>query len=231
MAAAGDTGVNAIGICYALLARGRTVLAEASPSGLGGNYAVVSRVLLGKITGHDEAASYAADENFVFHYLVSDGITYLCLSEGRTKRIPFAFLDDVKQQAVARFGVDYLTTAIAFAINAEFSPILTQRMSYFNSGRGDSLRGMAQSVESVKEGMVSSIEKVLERGERIELLVDKTESLSQQAFQFERSSKQLHRTMVLRRVKKYIYIALGVAIGLFIISSMACGGITFPHCK
>jgi vesicle-associated membrane protein 7 len=35
------------------------------------------------------------------------------------------------------------------------------------------------------------IERVLERGERIELLVDKTDSLNQQAFAFKKRSTQL----------------------------------------
>lgn len=35
--------------------------------------------------------------------------------------------------------------------------------------------------------MVENIDRVLERGERIELLVDKTERLNQQAFKFEKS--------------------------------------------
>lgn len=39
--------------------------------------------------------------------------------------------------------------------------------------------------------MVHNIERVLERGERIELLVDKTDNLNQQAFAFKKRSTQL----------------------------------------
>lgn len=39
--------------------------------------------------------------------------------------------------------------------------------------------------------ILRSIERVLERGERIELLVDKTDNLNQQAFQFKKRSTQL----------------------------------------
>lgn len=35
--------------------------------------------------------------------------------------------------------------------------------------------------------MIENIDRVLERGEKIELLVDKTEQLNQQAFRFEKS--------------------------------------------
>lgn len=34
---------------------------------------------------------------YVFHYIVEDRITYLCMSDDQNKRrIPFAFLEDVK---------------------------------------------------------------------------------------------------------------------------------------
>lgn len=39
--------------------------------------------------------------------------------------------------------------------------------------------------------ILRSTERVLERGERIELLVDKTDNLNQQAFQFKKRSTQL----------------------------------------
>lgn len=46
-------------------------------------------------------------------------------------------------------------------------------------------------LNDVRHVMVQNIEKVLERGEKIELLVDKTDRLNQTAFKFEKSSKQL----------------------------------------
>jgi hypothetical protein len=39
----------------------------------------------------------------------------------------------------------------------------------------------------VKDVMIENIDRVLERGEKIELLVDKTDRLNQQAFKFEKS--------------------------------------------
>lgn len=68
--------------------------------------------------------------------------------------------------------------AIAYAFNREFSPVLRRNMATFsrNSG-GDALSAARGEVEQVKGIMVQNIEKVLERGEHIDLLVDKTENL------------------------------------------------------
>jgi vesicle-associated membrane protein 7 len=53
------------------------------------------------------------------------------------------------------------------------------------------LKQVHGEIEQVKDVMVHNIERVLERGERIELLVDKTDNLNQQAFAFKKRSTQL----------------------------------------
>lgn len=49
--------------------------------------------------------------------------------------------------------------------------------------------------------MVENIDRVLERGEKIELLVDKTDRLNQQAFKFERSSRTLKQEMLCKKYR------------------------------
>lgn len=78
--------------------------------------------------------------------------------------------------------------------------------------------------------MVQNIEMVLERGEKLELLVDKTEQLQQQAFRFEKSSKQLKNAMYWRRVKLFILVAAIVILLIWIISAIICG-ISYEKCK
>ena len=43
--------------------------------------------------------------------------------------------------------------------------------------------------------MVENIEKVLERGEKLDLLVDKTELLQEGAFNFRREAKRLRQSL------------------------------------
>ena len=61
-------------IIYALVARGRNVLAEQTESS--GNFTTVTRMLLQKIPDDvDAIASYEYD-SYVFHYLVRDGVIF-----------------------------------------------------------------------------------------------------------------------------------------------------------
>ena len=137
--------------------------------------------------------SYLYDKH-VFHYIVESGLTYLCMAdESLKRRIPFAYLADVKERFKSTFGLEQAHNAIAFAMNDSFSRVLQKQMEYHvNNPNADNIGRVQGQLEDVKGVMVQNIEKVLERGEKIELLVDKTDQMQQAAFKFEKSSKRLN---------------------------------------
>lgn len=64
----------------------------------------------------------------MFHYLVDEGITFLCMAdEAMKRRITFSFLDEVKRVWRENYrGVEQ--TALAFSLNASFAPVLRQQI-------------------------------------------------------------------------------------------------------
>ena len=119
-------------ILYSLVARGKTVLSEFTFTS--GNFPTITRLLLAKIDcGRDGKVSYVYDQ-YVFHYLCDDGILYLCMCDDdqhQKRRIPFAFLDDIKSRFLDAHGEER-HTAIAFAMNHEFSRVLRRQMDVCN---------------------------------------------------------------------------------------------------
>ena len=128
--------------------------------------------------------------------------------------------------------MEYALSAIAFSLNEDFSEIIRQRMDHYNSGGSiDNIDSLKSQIDEVKEGMVQNIEKVLERGEKIELLVDKTDRLNQQAFRFESTSRNLRRHLYWRRVRNIGILSVFVLIVIFILVAQGCGGFDFNRCK
>ena len=53
--------------------------------------------------------------------VVADGLTFLCMAdEAFGRRIPFAFLEDIKYNFTAAYGEE-AADAVAYTYNAEFS--------------------------------------------------------------------------------------------------------------
>jgi len=174
-------------------------------------------------------------DDYVFHYIVENEICYLCMSDEKNKhRVPFAFLEDTKNNFLMKYGLDAAQQAIAFSMNEDFKALLSERMEYYNSDDADrsidNIGNVKSQIDEVKDVMVQNIERVLERGEKIELLVDKTDQLNQQAFRFESSSRSLRRTLYWRQMRCRATIALVVLVTLYFASVSVCG-FTYNHCK
>lgn len=72
---------------------------------------------------------------------------------------------------------------------------------------------------------------MLDRGDKIELLVDKTDSLQGEAFRFKVKSRRLKRAMWIRNVKLACIAALIVGLVLYFILAVACGGLKLKGCR
>ena len=211
-------------IVYAVVARSKTVLAEFTSTS--GNFPTVTRVLLSKIPKSDTKMSYVYDAH-EFHYLVDNGITFLCMANQSNRRVAFAFLEDAKLRFLNLFGT-IMHSAPAFTMNDDFAPILQRQMTFYNGG---DLTKVKSQLDDVKSVVVENIEKVLERGEKIELLVDKTERLNDQAFKFHKTSSHLRSALFWKNVQFYAMFTLIVSFVVFVLVMLFCGGITFSTCR
>ncbi|KAF9108168.1 Vesicle-associated membrane protein [Mortierella sp. AM989] len=187
-------------IIYALVARGSVILTEFTNSS--GNFTTVTEAILDKIPPNNSKLTYVYDR-YLFHYICEDGLTYMCMADDSFgRRIPFAFLQDIKEKFLAQYSREQaLESLVPYSMN-EFSKTIAKQMEYFSTNPdADRIKHVKGEIEQVKDVMVQNIERVLERGERIELLVDKTDNLNQQAFVFKRRSTMLKRTMWWKNVK------------------------------
>ncbi|KAL4578205.1 hypothetical protein LXL04_014325 [Taraxacum kok-saghyz] len=214
-------------ILYALVARGTTVLAEFSA--VSGNTGAVARRILEKLPAEVESRLCFSQDRYIFHILRSDSFTFLCMANDTFgRRIPFAYLEDIQMRFLKNYG-KVAPYAPAYAMNDEFSRVLHQQMEFFSSNpSADTLNRVRTEVRTI---MVDNIEKILERGDRIELLVDKTATMQDSAFHFKKQSKRLRRALWMKNFKLLALLTGLIFLLLYIIVAACCGGITLPSCR
>ncbi|KAJ9541241.1 hypothetical protein OSB04_027747 [Centaurea solstitialis] len=191
-------------ILYALVARGTTVLSEFSA--VSGNTGAVARRILEKLPPDVESRLCFSQERYIFHILRSDSLIFLCMANDTFgRRIPFSYLEDIQMRFMKNYG-KVAPYAPAYAMNDEFSRVLHQQMEFFSSNpSADTLNRVRSEVRTI---MVDNIEKILERGDRIELLVDKTSTMQDSAFHFKKQSKRLRRALWMKNAKLLCLIGL-----------------------
>ncbi|KAH0884937.1 hypothetical protein HID58_061033 [Brassica napus] len=105
-------------------------------------------------------------------------------------------------------------------------PLLKEHMQFCMSHPEEmsKLSKLKAHINDVKGIMMDNIDKVLDRGERIELLVDKTENLQFQADSFQRQGRQLRRKMWIQSLQMKLMVGGAVLSFILIVWVVACGG-------
>eukprot|EP01114_Cavostelium_apophysatum_P001559 TRINITY_DN1135_c0_g1_i1.p1 TRINITY_DN1135_c0_g1~~TRINITY_DN1135_c0_g1_i1.p1 ORF type:complete len:272 (+),score=49.25 TRINITY_DN1135_c0_g1_i1:187-1002(+) len=208
-------------IIAALISRGNVVLAEYAPPGT--NFPSIARRLAAQIPSSPDSKNSYNYEGHNFNYLVEGGITYICMTDQDMKlRVPYAFLFDINSKFKAAYK-ERIATAASMAMNDTFSRVLRDRIDFFSNDRNaDQITKVKGEIEDAKAIMVKNIDKVLERGERIEMLVSKTEDLHQQSQSFKKKSTQLKRKMWWQNARLCIVLIVIVIIILGAIAAVVC---------
>ncbi|ONK74800.1 uncharacterized protein A4U43_C03F10270 [Asparagus officinalis] len=169
-------------LIYSFVARGTVVLGEYTE--FSGNFNSIASQCLQKLPTTNNRFTYNCDGH-TFNYLVEDGYTYCVVAtEAAGRQLPIAFLERIKEDFIKRYGGGKAAKAGAKSLNRDFGSKLKQHMQYCvdHPEEINKLAKVKAQVTEVKGVMMENIEKVLDRGEKIELLVDKTENLRSQVW-------------------------------------------------
>jgi vesicle-associated membrane protein 7 len=133
------------------------------------------------------------------------------------RRMPFTFLGELQRKVqLFHFHITAFFNALTLlaqflsspsastsssslaphALQSTFGPVISQLVYTYNTSPPTDDISRAQSeLAQVKDIMVQNVEQILSRGERIELLVDKTDTMASQATAFRRGARTVRRQM------------------------------------
>jgi len=217
-------------ILYCVVSRKTTVLAKYASCV--GNFSEISDLVITKIPPEDGKMTYSHG-NYLYHYINNNNIIVLAITDDDFERSQaFQFLESVYQKFSRQFG-SRAQTAIPYAMNTEFSLVICSEMKRFNTPEQqdpDRIASLREEVDQVKDIMVANIDSIVERGEKLDLLVDKTENLSSNAVSFKTTSTRLARAMWWKNIKMTVAVAVVVIVVIYFIVSMSCGGLDWKNC-
>lgn len=237
--------MNPKGLIYSFVARGTVVLAEHTP--YSGNFSTIAVQCLQKLPSNSSKYTYSCDGH-TFNFLIDSGFVFLVVADESTGRsVPFVFLERVKDDFKKCYGSSIKNDgdphpladdeeedddlfgdrfSIAYNLDREFGPKLKEHMEYCMNHPDEmsKLSKLKAQITEVKGIMMDNIEKVLDRGEKIELLVDKTENLQFQADSFQRQGRQLRRKMWFQNLQLKLMVGGAILVFIIIVWLFACGG-------
>ncbi|CAN0915708.1 Putative vesicle-associated membrane protein 726 [Linum grandiflorum] len=146
--------------------------------------------------------------------------------ESAGRQVPLACLERIKDEFNKKYKGGKASTAKPNSLKKEFGPKLREQMQYCvdHPEEINKIAKVKAQVSEVKGVMMENIEKVLDRGEKIELLVDKTDNLRLQAQDFKQQGTKIKRKMWYENMKmKLIVFGIFAALVLLIWLSICHG--------
>lgn len=226
-------------LLYSCIAFRTTILAEHTASASSGASALAS-IILPKISHEtSQKLTYTHNQNLV-HYIAdapsdhpgadpsAGGLTYLVVARSDLgRRVPFGFLFEIKKRFLSAYDPhtnDFASLPPYGAANFN-SQLKTLMVDYgtTRAGQADAISNVQNEIDNVKGIMTENIERVLERGERIDLLVDKTDRLGGNAHEFRIRSRGLRRRMWWKNVKMMALLVLVVIFLIYLFVGFGCG--------
>jgi vesicle-associated membrane protein 7 len=153
------------------------------------------------------------------------GLTFLVIAPSTVNRkVPFGFLFEIQRLFTSRYTVSQLSDLPPYGC-AEFNNTLKATMHQFSQGgeNEDVVAKAQREIDSVRGIMTENIERVLERGERIDLLVDKTQGLQSGSREFRMRSRGLRRRMWWKNTKLMILLVFVVMFLVYLFVGFGCG--------
>ncbi|KPJ20392.1 Vesicle-associated membrane protein 7 [Papilio machaon] len=188
-------------ILFSVVARGTVVLAKYATCA--GNFTEVTEQILTKIPPRDDKLTYSHG-NYLFHYIAENKLVYFCITDDKFQRSrAFLFLNEIKRRFTSAFG-DTAQTAIPYAMNGEFSRVLATEMTHYSESKDlDTISRVHGELDELKNIM----------------------SVSYRA-----SARTLQRSLFWKNIKMYVILIFIVALAIYLIGAMACGGLAWRSC-
>ncbi|VDK51791.1 unnamed protein product [Anisakis simplex] len=167
-------------------------------------------------------------ERLVCHYSVVAEqpftLVYVCIAEPGLAHAKAALFLDKLQNAVSN-DVTLLTClsdSQDYQFQTRIAPKFAELTMEQNKQGGQSARmsQLQQQVADVKTVMNSNVQRILERGDRLENLEGRTEALTQSSESFKVTARRVQRHMCMQNAKWTILIAIGTAVVVIIIVMM-----------
>ena len=188
-----------------------------------GNHSMNAKKVLGSIP-RNSTDKRCISHNHLHYNIIGDGsFVFLCITDESFSRVTaFNFLNAIKGNCGGGKKRN----------PQEMHQQLKRDVDFYSDPKNDKITKIRTDIAQVKEVMVDNIEKILERGDKIDNLVTKTENLEFESRKFETNANDLKWKMLKKRIIITLIVIFVLIVVIFVIVLIACSkdGVNFKKC-
>nr|ADD38937.1 Vesicle-associated membrane protein 7 [Lepeophtheirus salmonis] len=217
---------------FACLTRKSTILAKYAAEV--GNFSEIVEAIIRQENDNNFPAgfkTYSIGSKHLVHRLTDKEFVFICVAD-KEEALWKEYLTGIQDKFLRYYASDNdFSTALPMSLNSEFHQVFLTQMNRLSGPRHlTKLDTVREEVDQVRNLAVPNIESIIERGEKLELLIDKTENLSSTSVQFKQTSVALSRRMRCQNMKWTILASCIIILLIYGILAASCGGFALKKC-
>ena len=214
-------------IIYGIVSAGNEkILVEQNLASEGNHPQLIQRVLREK--NPNNAKVLYQISNYLAHVLNEDDVTFLLLADTTfSRKKAFACLLEIKKEFNDKFTPIQIRQSISFGLQRQFGDVLRDKMIYFSETE-DNLDKLINKVDVTKNIMIENVEKIFERGEKIEILVTKSKDMRSESSNLKSRAEQLKNKKRFEKTRTKIILAIVLLAVIYFVLVVSCGGFSLP---
>ena len=223
-----DSSTPSVSLPYVAVARGHLIQAQVHAAD--GNAGLIAASILQRLP-RGAAHSFAYDDGHTFHFsgdAAAGGVVFLCAEKGLGAGPAFAFLERCRRRYEQTQSEALPLKSFLKRFEGELAELRSAAEA--DGGDGAGLEQIEGKLQGIKQVMKESVEKVLDRGERIELLIDRTDHLQHNAFRFAQGSTALKRSLRWRSLRCYLMLGGAACFLAGLLILVGCGSFDVQEC-
>lgn len=206
---------KSVGLCYALVSRGKTVLCDHRRSDEG-NFESTCQSVLDRILESSETKFSYDVEDHRYDAYVGENLIYICVSKKVFDRnMSFNCLFELERKLIQAGLKEKAKSAKPYGLRGSFSEVMASVLVQYSSS--DVLGKLESRVDEVTNIMRDNIDKVVHRGEALDDIYDRSEQLAINSTDFRQSSTKLRRKLLWRNIKLWVILILIILVIISII--------------
>jgi vesicle-associated membrane protein 7 len=159
----------------------------------------------------------------------TNGTVFLAVADAAyATRLAYSMLEKISGSFLQCYRDSSQQTA---ANCSSYSRNIKTEVEFYNGPQADKLKKLQSDIDGVKDVMLQNLDVVIQRGDKIDNLVEKSGNLAAESDTFFTQSNTLKKKMWWKNVKLIIVIVFVLALIILIISMIACGGPKYEKCK
>jgi len=184
-----------------------------------------AKQLMRKLSAQSAAKMSYESGDFVFHYMIENGICYLMLCDKNyPKRLAFLFLDEISREFVSSLRIEHgdewlrelETVGRAYAFIKFDQIIQRKRREYADPNSSANMRKLNDELASIHHIMRKTIDDVLDRGSKLDDVQEMSKNLASDSKKYKWGAKKLSLMALYKQYAPFIAIGVLVVLVIFL---------------